>query len=310
MKQKHFMDIIRMRETDSEFGVSNVKGFEVGDHIVIQEKVDGANASFRYDAESDSLIAFSRKQQLSFDKTLNGFWNYVQTLNPIDFREQSNYVFFGEWLLKNAIKYQPDAYFHWYVYDIFNVDTGEYLAQDLVKAECQKHGWSYVDTFYDGPFISWEHCRSFVGRSKIALQEGEGVVIKNQSKLNSKNGRFPFVLKIIGDHFAEVRHANHREKVMDPQKMEKKAKAMELTEQIVTLRRVEKELFKMCDEGLLPEKLQPQDMKAVAQYLPKRIYEDCIKEEQEIVSAAGEYFGKCCGNLAMRYAKEIIIGNH
>lgn len=78
---------------------------------------------------------------------------------------------------------------------------------------------------------------------------------------------------------------------------------------IVTKRRVEKELYKMRDEGVVPEKISPQDMKIVAQNLPKRIYQDCIKEEKELVELAGEFFGKMCGSKAMSFAKEIILGN-
>ena len=77
----------------------------------------------------------------------------------------------------------------------------------------------------------------------------------------------------------------------------------------MTKRRVEKEIYKMRDEGILPEKIEPTDMKIVAQNLPKRIYNDCLKEEKEMVIAAGEYFGKMCGSSTMAYAKSIILGD-
>ncbi len=63
MKIKHFMDIQRIREQADEGTASNIGGFSVGDHIVIQEKVDGANASIRYDRETGKLAGFSRNQQ-------------------------------------------------------------------------------------------------------------------------------------------------------------------------------------------------------------------------------------------------------
>ena len=46
MKQKKFMDIERLKE-------SMIDGFQKGDHIVVQEKIDGANASICYDAQED-----------------------------------------------------------------------------------------------------------------------------------------------------------------------------------------------------------------------------------------------------------------
>ena len=52
MEQKKFMDISRIKE-DTELTVANTNGFEVGDLIVIQEKVDGSNAGIAYDIETD-----------------------------------------------------------------------------------------------------------------------------------------------------------------------------------------------------------------------------------------------------------------
>lgn len=49
----------------------------------------------------------------------------------------------------------------------------------------------------------------------------------------------------------------------------------------------------MIDEGILPEKIEPQNMKIVAQNLPKRIFEDCVKEENELVVEAGEFLARC-----------------
>ena len=34
-----------------------------------------------------------------------------------------------------------------------------------------------------------------------------------------------------------------------------------------------------------------------------------LKEENELVIEAGEFFGKMCGSKAMSFAKEIILGN-
>lgn len=308
MKQKHFMDIVKLVEEDSELTMSNAAAFTPGDQVVIQEKVDGANASFRYDTETCKLIAFSRKLELSPQMGLNGFYDFVQTLNPAEFKDQDNYVFFGEWLLKNSIKYHADAYFKWYVFDIYDVNTTSYLSQDEVKKECEKHGFIYVKTFYEGPFISWEHVRSFVGQSDIALNLGEGVVIKNQTKLNDPNDRSPFVLKIVGEHFKERRRIRHVEKILDPQKLKEKERVREIVYSIVTPRRVEKELFKMRDEGLLPDKLQPQDLKVISKHLPKRIYDDCLKEEKELVFLAGDMFGKESALASLNIAKKLILG--
>lgn len=302
------MDISRIKE-DTELTVANTGGFEVGDHIVIQEKIDGSNAALVYDLENNKLVAFSRKKELNYDNTLNGFWNWVQTLNIEPFRKYPDYVFFGEWLVKHTIKYIQEAYSKFYFYDVYDKENECYLPQSEVKRLSEELNLNYVKTFYDGDFISWEHCKSFAGQSDIAVDTGEGVVVKNQSKLNNPNSRTPFVLKIVVDKFSEIKKDNHRQKVEDPQKLQARAKASDIVDQIVTRNRVQKEIYKMIDEGILPEKIEPQDMKIVAQNLPKRIYDDCVKEEEESVMACGEYFGKMCGSTVMKHAKSIILGD-
>lgn len=49
------------------------------------------------------------------------------------------------------------------------------------------------------------------------------------------------------------------------------------------------------------------DEQLIPQNLPKRIYDDCMKEEPEMVAMAGEFFGKLCGNTAMRLARNIVL---
>ena len=60
----------------------------------------------------------------------------------------------------------------------------------------------------------------------------------------------------------------------------------------------------------MPEKIEPQDMKIIAQNLPKRIFEDCVKEENELVIEAGEFFNKMCGSTTMNLARKIILENN
>lgn len=301
------MDISRVKFGD-ELTPSNTGGFEVGDIIQITEKWDGSNASIRYDIETGKLIAFSRRLELTFNNTLNGFWNYVQGLNAEDYKDTPNYVIFGEWGVKNAIRYNQDAYGKWYVYDIYDVEKEEYLPQTEVKKFVEEHGLIYIHVLYEGEFISWEHCQTFCNSPAYGDKQ-EGIVIKNQTKLNNPYSRTPFVLKIVNDCFSEVKKDNHRQKIEDPQKIKEREHAQSIINMVVTKRRVEKEIYKMRDEGIVPEKINPSDMKIVAQNLPKRIYEDCLKEERELVESAGEYFGKMCSSKAMCLAREIILGN-
>ena len=301
MQQKKFMNIQRLKD---QF----VDGFRPGDMIVVQEKIDGSNAATRYDAETGTMVTFSRKKTLDQYNTLNGFYNYIQTLNVDDYKEFPQYVIFGEWTgARNAIIYNKESTNKWYVFDIYDVEKEQYLPQEYVKEFAEEHDLIYVNTYYVGPFISWEHTMSFMGTSAYGDTQ-EGIVVKNQTRLNDQSERLPFVVKIVGEKFQEIKKSNHIRKIEDPQKLQERQNAMTLTESIVTMRRVEKELYKMRDEGILPLDWSESDMTKVARELPSRVYADCVKEEPEIVNEVGKYFGKFCSATAMKYARNIILG--
>lgn len=306
IKQKHFMDIENLREEDTDLREGNGHGFQKGDMIQISEKFDGANACIGYDPDEDRLIAFSRKQQLSLVNTLNGFYEYVSLLSADILRSNPGYRVFGEWSgARNKIVYKDDAKNKWYVYDIFDTHLGAWLPQRAVKVFCEKQGLTYIHVLYEGQFVSWDHCRTFC-HSPAYGEVQEGIVVKNQTRLNDPNTRQPFYLKIVNDDFKET--MKRRQKIVDPETEAAKTEAFALAQTIVTRNRVEKMLFKLRDEGELPDKLQPSDMGMVARILPRRIYEDCVKEEREIVEECGAYFGKDCGSIAMKFAREVIVG--
>lgn len=304
---KHFMDIVRVKENDEGMTAANIGAFEVGDRIVIQTKVDGSNAQIAW--EDSELKAFSRKFELNMNRNLHGFWNFVQTLDKEKFRDLGNRCLYGEWLVKNVIHYDQDSYNKWYVYDMYDKNTERWLPQDIVKEYAESHGLIYVHTYYDGPFISWEHVRSFLDKPMYG-DKLEGVICKNMTKLNDPDCRNPFYLKIVNDEFCETKINNHIKKILDPQHLEEKAQAEECTAQVVTEARVRKDINKMIDEGILPETINPQDMGVIARNLPKRIYDDVIKEESELIGdcISNKYFGKAVGSQAMNWAKKIILG--
>ena len=312
MKQKHFIDIQNIREEDTELRNRNTLAFDEPCIIQITEKFDGSNACACWDDETKQMMAFSRKQELNFSNTLNGFWNYVQefSYNTIKiFKEHSNWRIFGEWSNKNKIIYDDTGKKkHWYVYDIYNTELEMWLEQDVVKDFCKLAELEYIHELYYGEFISWEHCRSFMNSSAYGKRQ-EGIVIKNQSKLNNWDDhdiKAPCYLKIVNEDFKESMKT--KEKIVDTEKENTKAEARRIMESICTKNRIEKELYKMRDEGILPDKIEPTDFRTVAMNLPKRIYEDLLKEELELVQQCGEFGGKMCQQVSMSIAKDLILG--
>jgi len=298
MTHKKFMDIERIKE-------NNVNSFEKGNYIVIQEKIDGANAAIRYDFETDMIIAQSRKNILGLENSLRGFWKWSQTLNKELVKSVlgNTLIAFGEWLVPHSVKYPEEKYNHAYFYDVYNIETESYLPQNKVKEIVSKLGLTYVPVFYEGEFVSWEHCLSFVGKTDFGGEYGEGIVVKNQTKLNDTNNRSPYYIKIVGEKFTETK--GHKVKPVDPDKLKTMEENKALAETIVTEARVVKLLNKFVDEQILPENWGAKEMSIVAKNLTKAVYEDCIKEEPEVVKQISD-FGRTANSIAMGIARKIM----
>lgn len=214
-----------------------------------------------------------------------------------------NLVLFGEWLVFHTVKYPDERYNHFYAFDVYDTDRERYLTQTEAMTIASKLGLTYVPIFYEGEFISWEHCISFVGKTNLGGEYGEGIVVKNQSRLNDPNNRQPFYLKIVGEKFSETK--GHKIKQVDPKKLKQQEEVIALVETVVTEARVTKILNKFVDEGILPENWGAIDMPIVARNLTKAVYEDCMKEESDTVSQIPN-FGKYANGVCMKIARSKI----
>lgn len=306
---KKYLDIERCKQKYAET-------FNVGEDIVIQEKIDGSNASIRYDEESGTLKAFSRRLELNADNTLNGFWDYVQTLNLDTFKEilGSRYIVFGEWMgAKHAIKYPENVYGKFWMFDVWDAQTEQYLPYEetrsfydkLIACGNEDNKFNFVPVFYIGKFESWEKTSELVGRTEVGAElTGEGIVIKRQNCLDSKSSRLPFYVKIVSEQFSEV-HKSKKQKAIDPEAIAKKEANLALAATIVTPQRVQKMIYKFIEDGLLPQDWDEHNLKDISKILPNAIYKDCVKEENETVQQV-EDFGKVAAKLSMSIVRDLI----
>ena len=306
---KKYLDIERCKQKYAET-------FNVGEDIVIQEKIDGSNASICYDEESGTLKAFSRRLELNADNTLNGFWDYVQTLNLDTFKEilGSRYIVFGEWMgAKHAIKYPENVYGKFWMFDVWDTQTEQYLPYEetrsfydkLIACGNKENKFNFVPVFYIGKFESWEKTSELVGRTEVGAEPtGEGIVIKRQNCLDSKSSRLPFYVKIVSEQFSEV-HKSKKQKAIDPEAIAKKEANLALAATIVTPQRVQKMIYKFIEDGLLPQDWDEHNLKDISKILPNAIYRDCVKEESETVQQV-EDFGKVAAKLSMSIVRDLI----
>lgn len=304
MEQKKYMDIERLKPSFAE-------GFERGDIIVVQEKIDGANFSIRYDAEADIIRAYSRRKELNFNNNLRGAWEWSQKLDKLLIKSVlgDRYILFAEWLVKHTVPYPNDKYNNAYCYDVYDTETCAYLAQDKVMDMIRALGLIYVPVFYIGEFTDWDALMPLVGKTEMGGEYGEGIVVKNMTKLNNPNTRLPFYTKIVAERFCETK--GHRDsKPVDPDKLALREYQQNLVSSVITNARVEKLLHKMVDEGIIPEDWNEHNMKTIAQNIGKEIYYDCVKEENDIVEQVGADFGKLANSMAMKIVKSILASKY
>ena len=303
MEQKKYIDIERCKQRYAET-------FKVGEQIVVQVKIDGSNASIAYDENINSLVAFSRRQELSEKNNLNGFWNFVQTLDVSIFKEilGNRYIIFGEWLTPHAVKYPQQMYNKFYMFDVWDKVAEEYLPQEKsfsIFKKLQPYITEYVNTLYSGDFISWDALLNLLKENTYGESPCmEGIVIKRQNCLDSKSSRLPFYVKIVSEQFSEV-HKSKKQKAIDPEAIAKKEANLALAATIVTPQRVQKMIYKFIEDGLLPQDWDEHNLKDISKILPNAIYKDCVKEENEIVQQV-EDFGKVAAKLSMSIVRDLI----
>ena len=298
---KKYIDIERIKSKYADY-------FTQGDTIVLQTKIDGSNASFTYDTINDTIIAFSRRKELDESNNLNGFYEWTQSLDKSIIRnltENGRYIIFGEWLIQNKIKYPENMYKKFYMFDVWDTEKEEYLPYDKVWetfTELNKHiKIEFVPVIYTGEFISWEDVYKMMTLSTTgATPCEEGIVIKNQTKLN--HPKIPFYLKIVSEHFSEVQKAK---KPLDPAVLKAREIQMERVKTIVTKRRIEKAIMRLCEDGIIPYDWDETHMSIIAKNLSKMVYADCVKEENETVLEI-EGFGKLCGSISMEIARQVL----
>ena len=295
MEMKKYKDIERLK-------TEHIELFCKEHDIVVQEKLDGANFSIRYDLETDRILSFSRKKQLHELETLRGAWNWSQTLdrNLVKKVLGNNKILFGEWLVPHTIKYDEEDYNKAYFYDVFDLEKGTYLKQDEVEQIVKELNLNYVPVFYKGKFQSWEHLKQFVGQTQMHCEQGEGIVVKNMSKLNSYKTLY---VKIVTEHFSETKSI----KKVNLEDIQKKNELQILVETVVTKARIIKILHKMVDEGLIPENFNEQSLSVIGKNIGKDVYYDCVKEESDVVEQVGYKFGQIAHKIAMKIARDYIL---
>jgi len=245
-----------------------------GDHLYIEEKIDGGNFRFML-TEEGKLFFGSRKVDLGDeDKDFEGQFHrcieYIKENINQEYRERigSSAVFFGESCTKHTVNYDWEKIPPCLIYDIYDLHKECFMNATKVHRSCRQMNLLMVPIlefarYGEGPIKTWIEKTEFP--SEYALDgKAEGIVIKNYDK--------QLFAKIIDPRFKE----KNKETFGKGKKW-----AEDDTERFIatycTNMRIEKFIFKLIDEG---HKLDRTMMK----YLPVGVYKDIWEEEwQEII---------------------------
>ncbi|MFD1989973.1 RNA ligase family protein [Paenibacillus nicotianae] len=287
-EMKKYMSVVRLGHKTTE----NV--LQPGDPIIIQEKLAGANGSFKL--EEGEIVAFSRNERLTEQNNLQGFYEWTQTLDANQLR--SDVVYFGEWLTKHKINY-GDLTKQFFLFDLYDIEKEKYIHFTEVKKEAERLKLNLIPVFYEGEYQSLEHLESFIGQTALGVKKGEGIVVKNVD-YQDVYGKQLFV-KLVIDAFKEV------QRIKKPKDPNFQSAEIEAVQSVLTRARVEKWVYKLVDEGVLQANFGMQDMAMILKRITPRIVDDIVQEEgEQIASFDLKEIRKVIGKQLPLLVKEVI----
>lgn len=273
--------------------------FTPGDRVIIQEKIDGSNAHLI--VSESGFECYGMNYHLNRENHLQGFYFWCED----HFKQVPSQYFgmkiYGEWLIPHHCEYQEEYYCNFYVFDI--MDGNQYLSQDKVKEFCEQSGFSYVPVFYDGPFISWEATQKYVGKTVMGTGKGEGIVVKNLSKLNKANKLF--YIKLVDKEYQETNPSREIIKTLTPEVFKEEDQKTAIAGSIITEARVRKMILKKADIGLLPVTWKTIPSNEVFKAVKKDVIKDCYKEEPDTIKKVGKNFPQYAESLIMTHIKNL-----
>lgn len=171
------------------FLTSAVEGIEDG-KVQVFPKLDGTNASLWVD-ENRTLRGGSRNRLLSVESDNAGFYNAMLT-SPKHYElaaAHPKYVFYGEWLVPHTLKtYREDAWRKFYIFDVFNRETGLFIPYDGYKPILEKYEVDYVPCIRIIKNGTPEMFTRILQENTFLVEDGkgfgEGIVLKDYDYKN------------------------------------------------------------------------------------------------------------------------------
>lgn len=193
------------------FGTSETEGITDGE-VYAFYKIDGTNGSVWWCDKKNRMRFASRNRELDVENDNAGFMNTLKSDENLlsFFKVNPNLRLFGEWLVPHSLKtYREDAWRKFYVFDVYDMTTGEPLHYEAYKSLLEEANLLYIPPvcIFKNPdeeklLSVLDKCGEFLVENGGGL--GEGVVLKNYSYKN-KYGRQTWA-KLITNEFKEKHH--------------------------------------------------------------------------------------------------------
>lgn len=245
--------------------------------LVVQEKLDGSNASFTM--EDGKLVCFSRRKKLNENETLNGFYNWAhenvdEKVLPILL---NGFIIFGEWLVKHKIQYKEECYKQFYVFDVYDKRKQVYLPPESVMIIAEDLNLKHVEYLMVMPpsnqlsNIQPQDIQDLVGKSDMTVKPntGEGIVVKY---LDGKS-EYEDYYKIVSNEFKEFNR----------QKMKTEVKNNDsVADYAITRPRMEKMIFRAIEEERLSEdNIELESFGLIMKEVGQDFVDDIMEEEKD-----------------------------
>lgn len=140
--------------------------------------------------------------------------------------------------------------------------------------EAEFIGLKTVELLYYGQLNDISEAQKYVGKSNLAITEGEGIVVKNYNNDSANN--LPNFVKIVSEKFQET-------KSIKVKKPTPNGDIDNFIDSVLTKARIEKLIHKKIDLGLLENELDITDTGIVIKTVSPDIVEDILKEEIDIL---------------------------
>ena len=254
---------------------SLVENIRAGKDFNITEKLDGANACLEIIKHGDNFeyAVYSHNHQLDNKNTLRGWYEYainsvLPKLKPLENTPNDfHYYLYGEWLVSHTVNYKDDKYHKWYLFSVYDAINDHEFSLSERSVFANKYELDTPKILFSGSKsdITLEFLTDFVGKSDMTkeIDKGEGIIVES-------NG---IRAKIVADRFKEV------QKIKKPKpELSLYAKFVEET---LTQARFDKMVGKLKDENKMPEFIDFEHFRQLANALNQPLWLDIMEEEKD-----------------------------